>query len=304
MERKKIVVHNGGFHADDIFATEVALRFFEKEGVSREAVEIIRTRDKDVIDKGDIVLDVGGVLDPLSFRFDHHQEGGAGLRKNGIPYAAFGLAWKYLGPKLRLSEFSLRYIDEKLVQSIDASDNGIDIFGTPEIDIPNRYTLQSALVSLQPTWDETNYTIDNAFKKALTFANILLEREIIHATSEERSQLIVREQYELTKYTNPELLVLDNHYSYSQAVESMPEVKFVVKPSEDGETWKARSVRHSRNGFNARKLFPEEWAGKANEELINVTGIPDAVFVHNKRFIAVAKTKEGAMALAEKSLND
>lgn len=303
MERKKIVVHNGGFHTDDVFATEVALRYFEKEGVQRDVVDVIRTRDKNIIEKGDIILDVGGVLDPDLFRFDHHQEGGAGNRENGIPYAAFGLVWKYLGPKLGISEFCLRYIDEKLIQTIDALDNGVDIFGPPEVDIPHRYTLQSALTSLHPTWDESNYSIDDAFKRALTLAHLLLERELCHAASEEQGQVLVHEQYQLTQHQYPELLILDNHYPYTQAVESMPEVKFVVKPSEDGETWKARAVRLKRNGFNARKLFPEQWAGKTGDELVGMTGVSDALFVHNKRFIAVAKSKEGAIALAEKSLS-
>jgi uncharacterized UPF0160 family protein len=304
MKSKKIIIHNGGFHADDVFATEVALRYLEKQGVSRGMVEVIRTRDTDIIEAGDIVLDVGGVLDPESFRFDHHQEGGAGVRGNGVPYAAFGLAWKHLGPKIGVSEFSLRYIDEKLVQTIDAFDNGVDIFGTPEIEIPNRYTLQSVFVSLHPSWDEKSYTIDDAFKQALIFAHTIFEREICHASSEEKGQVVVREQYELTKYSNPQLLILDNHYPYNQAVESMPDVKFVVKPSENGETWNARTVRIKRSGFNARRLFPQEWAGKTREELVRLTGVPDVVFVHNKRFIAVAKSKEGAMALAQKGLSD
>lgn len=304
MERKTIVVHSGGFHADDLFAADVALIYLEKKGYEREQVDIVRTRDMELIEKGDIVLDVGGILSPEEFRFDHHQEGGAGVRENGIPYAAFGLAWKFLGPHMELSDHVIRRVDEKLVQSVDALDNGIDIFGEPQIDISYRYTLQTAIHSLHPTWNEIGYSVDDAFFRALPMVHTFLQREIAQAISEESGQLIVREQYEITKHEKPKLLILDGHYPYAQAVESMPDVQFVVKPSEDGESWKARSVRKNRSGFNARKLFPEEWAGKSNDELVRISGVPDAKFVHNKRFIAVAGSKEGALALAEKSLSN
>jgi uncharacterized UPF0160 family protein len=39
-----------------------------------------------------------------------------------------------------------------------------------------------------------------------------------------------------------------------------------------------------------------------NEELAQVTGVADAVFCHNKLFMAVAKSKEGAIKLAELAL--
>jgi len=302
MDRKTIVVHNGGFHADDLFATEVALFYLEKKGYKRELVDIIRTREVDVIERADIVLDVGGILNPEQFRFDHHQEGGGGTREGGIPYAAFGLAWKFLSPQMELSDYAIRRVDEKLVQTVDALDNGIDVFGEPDTEIPYRYSLQSAIHSLHPTWNEIGYSVDDAFFRTLPIIRVFLEREIAQAISEESGQIIVREQYEITKHEKPELLILDGHYPYSQAVESMPHVQFVIKPGEDGESWKARAVRKSTRGFNARKLFPEAWAGKTDDELARITGVPDARFVHNKRFIAVAGSKEGALALAEKSL--
>jgi len=302
MNMKKIVVHSGGFHADDLFATATTLLYLEKEGYSREQVEIIRTRDKGIIETADFVLDVGGVFDEATFRFDHHQEFGAGERENGIPYASFGLVWHSLGPKLGLSEYVLTYVDERMVQTIDALDNGVDVFGESAALIPHVYILQSAIRALHPTWNEENYSLNDAFFKALEIARTLLDREIRNAVSEEEGREIIRNQYELTRDSMPELLVLDGHYPYGSSVESMPEVRFVVKPSEDGQTWKVRTVRKGRKSFEARTLFPESWAGKRDEELAEITGVPGAVFVHNKRFIAVAKTKEGALELAKKAL--
>ena len=45
-----------------------------------------------------------------------------------------------------------------------------------------------------------------------------------------------------------------------------------------------------------------EWAGLPEEELVRVTGVPDAVFVHLRRFVAAARTRDGAIALAKLAL--
>jgi uncharacterized UPF0160 family protein len=49
--------------------------------------------------------------------------------------------------------------------------------------------------------------------------------------------------------------------------------------------------------------FPESWGGKKGEELAKETGICDAIFCHNLRFIAVAKSKQGAIKLAKKAVS-
>ena len=48
--------------------------------------------------------------------------------------------------------------------------------------------------------------------------------------------------------------------------------------------------------------LPESWAGKDGEELQKITGVPDAIFCHNKRFMASAGSREGAIALAQKAI--
>ena len=83
----KIVTHSSGFHTDDVFAVATLLIMLGENA----DVEIIRSRDMEVIKTGDYVVDVGGVHDPVTNRFDHHQAGGAGKRENDIPYASFGL---------------------------------------------------------------------------------------------------------------------------------------------------------------------------------------------------------------------
>src|SRR3989344_9093627 len=122
---KKLVTHNGSFHADDVFAAAVLSIYLEKR---RETFEIIRTRDEEIIKTGDYVFDVGGIYDADKNRFDHHQKDGAGKRDNNIEYSSFGLVWKKFGKELCNGfEKAIKSIDNRLIAPIDAADNGFDL---------------------------------------------------------------------------------------------------------------------------------------------------------------------------------
>ena len=123
-KKKILVTHNGAFHADDLFAT--AILFILYNGKAK----IIRSRDLEIIKSADIVYDVGGEYDGHRL-FDHHQKGGAGARPNGIPYSSFGLIWRAYGEKICGDKEVAEFIDEKIVQPIDAVDNGVDIARIP-----------------------------------------------------------------------------------------------------------------------------------------------------------------------------
>jgi len=60
-----------------------------------------------------------------------------------------------------------------------------------------------------------------------------------------------------------------------------------------------KTARDSIYSFENRKSFPESWAGKRGNELVLATGVSDAIFCHRGRFLTVAGSKEGALALAE-----
>lgn len=49
-------------------------------------------------------------------------------------------------------------------------------------------------------------------------------------------------------------------------------------------------------------FLPEKWAGLRDEELSDVSGIPDCVFLHSGRFIGGNKTEKGALAMASQAL--
>ena len=50
------------------------------------------------------------------------------------------------------------------------------------------------------------------------------------------------------------------------------------------------------------KPLPESWGGKQDEELAQATGVQDARFCHRGLFMITAKSKEGAIKLAELAL--
>ena len=78
-----------------------------------------------------------------------------------------------------------------------------------------------------------------------------------------------------------------------------PEPLYVVGPDTQSKNWKADAIRRDPPLFKARKDFPKSWAGKRDRDLAKVSGVSDATFCHNKLFLAVAASKEGAIALAK-----
>ena len=70
------------------------------------------------------------------------------------------------------------------------------------------------------------------------------------------------------------------------------------------KTWRVRAVSLSQTGFDLRKAMPESWRGLRDEQLASVSGIKDAVFCHASGFIAGTLSKEGAIQMAIKSLEN
>lgn len=63
-----IGTHSGTFHCDEVLAVYLLSQHpdFSKHSV-------LRTRDQELLDQCDIVVDVGSVFDPAKKRLDHHQ---------------------------------------------------------------------------------------------------------------------------------------------------------------------------------------------------------------------------------------
>ncbi len=293
-KKYKITAHNGKFHADDIFAA-ASLSIF----LGEENVEIIRSRDEAVINSSDYVIDVGGVYDLKTNRFDHHQEGGAGERENSIPYASFGLVWKHFGEKICGSIEISKKIDRLLVQWIDATDNGVQII---ESKVPDIYPYDIGLYfnTFTPDWKDKSESFDTGFFKALDVAKNILKREIQKRKNLIEARSIVEGVYNSTE--DKRIIVLDEYYPSNETLSKFPEPLFIISPREDG-FWNIKCVIDDESTFIYRKYFPENWGAKRDHELENESGVKGAIFCHRHRYIAANKTKEGAIEMAEIALN-
>ena len=288
-----IVVHDGKFHADDIFAC-AALRI-----VLGGRGKIVRTRDQKIIESAEYVADVGGVNDAEQNRFDHHMPEGAGVRANGMPYASFGLVWKKYGAAISGKPEIAARVEDRLVCSVDADDNGFSLVQSTHTILP--YNLQSFLYTYRPTWKEDVSMYDESFLKLVAMAEDIIKREVVIARDSLEAQSIVEDAY--ARATDKRIIELDGAYPFQEILSAHPEPLYVVSPRAGSTDWKVDAVRLKPYGFENRKSMPEAWSGLRAEELSKVSGVQGAVFCHRARFLAVAKTREGSLALATLAAN-
>ena len=173
MSKKIIITHSGSFHADDVFACASLSILLEKK---QQPFKIIRTRNEKIIKTGDFIIDVGGKYNPVKNLFDHHQKEGASKRKNGIPYASFGLVWKKYGPEISNNKIVAQKIDRILIQPIDAGDNGTAYY-KPLCGNILPYEFHSIFGAYSPSWKE-NTDLDKLFLKMVMLAKDIIKREI------------------------------------------------------------------------------------------------------------------------------
>lgn len=297
-KNKLCVTHNGTFHADDLFATATL------SILNNGNIKIIRTRDPEVIKMGDYIYDVGGENDPENNKFDHHQKGGGGVRENGIPYASFGLVWKKYGEQICKNKEVAEYIDKKIVQPIDARDEGFDII-IPKVKDIYPYGVESIFLSVIPTWKEKNNNINKIFKKQVEKVIDLLKREIKIAKDDIDGINSLMCSYNESE--DKRIVVTENdfpRYLLQNTLSKLPEPIYLVYPGIKNNSWKVEAIRKSPETMESRKLFPEEWRGFTNgdEKLKEITGVSDIIFCHQNGFYLNTGLKESAIKLAQKAL--
>lgn len=287
-----VVTHNGNFHPDDVFALATMQLYLGKD-----QIQIIRSRDEEVISKADWVIDVGEVYDVDSQLFDHHQNG-APVRDNGIPYAAFGLVWKEFGEKVSGSKEIAIYIEECLAQPIDAGDNAVSLYELDDKKV-RPFELFTVVHSYRPVWG-SDKNIDDCFLEAVDFARGLLERMIeSSAAGLDRSEL-VEASYNAAE--DKSIIVFEESVDRHMFIKYADVNVIVYKSDSSGVVkWKAEVVPVEYNSFESRVDFPASWGALREEELEQESGIKDSIFCHKGRFLFVAKTKEAALAAAKQA---
>ncbi len=292
----KVAIHSGRFHADEAFAIATLKMLGD--------VEYVRTRDESVMKSCDLRVDVGCKYNPDTGDFDHHQPEGAGKRKNSIPYAAFGLIWKQFGEQICGLQETADLVDKRLVQFLDAVDSGFDLF-EPKLKGVLMFGIDKAIDNLMPSWklEPSSAQVDENFKHAVNLASQILEKAIEKAHDQIDADEFVRDA--IKNNTDERLVILDKYASWQRVViNEAPNALFVVLPAWPSENndWVLHTIDLGSSTFENRKKLPIKWAGKSEAELVSATGVKDAKFCHSARFMAVAKSKEGALALANLAL--
>lgn len=307
-----IVTHGGKFHADDAWAVAVLLIVFPDS-------ELVRTRDPAIVAAADFAVDVGGIWDAAAGRFDHHQKGFSGARQSGVPYASAGLVWREYGARCvaRLAgqhtgqqlpddkARELAYaIDADIVQYLDLSDVGA------ARNAPGGYGLSAVISGFNPNWldeerlgygeEAERYRLEQ-FRRAIALLTDIMANAVKYRVG---AMLAVEQVRQSEVLAGGKLLFLENGaLPWTQVVrKEMPKVLFVISHSIAEQRYMLHTVPVSPDSFQARADLPEAWAGLRDAELAAVTGVPDAAFCHNGRFIAAAKSYEGALAMASLAL--
>jgi uncharacterized UPF0160 family protein len=291
----RVATHPGNFHADDVFAV-AALRLAHGD----DAVQVVRTRDEDVQAAADVRVDVGAKDDPATGDFDHHQKGGAGERGNGVRYASFGLVWRHVGVDVSGSEEAATAVDERLVQGVDANDNGQTIMESL-VEGVRPMTVSGVIAALNPAWDEDlpSDEEDARFLEAVALAQGILAREAAGAAGFQRTRELV--QAAIARAEDPRVIELDRSMPWRETViAGAPDALLVIYPRSDG--WGMQAVPVKAGSFDNRLDLPAEWAGLSGAELAAASGVDDAVFAHTQRFYASAGSREGIVALARLAL--
>lgn len=275
---KSFGTHDGSFHADEVSACAILLVF-----KLIERSKIFRSRDPKILDQCEYVCDVGGVYDPKTKRFDHHQ-----LEYTGDLSSA-GMVWLYLFDQGLIDEDTYQFVRRSIIMGIDAHDNGKSVQ-------QEGVTTFSHIIAnfVPPAYDAPLKVQTAAFNEALDFATGHFRRLL------ERIDYIrkCRDKVAAAMATKGHFLLFEEALPWQDNFfdlggEAHPAL-FVIMPSEGH--WKLRGIPPNReNKMQVRCALPKEWAGLRDEELQKVSGISGAIFCHKGRFISVWKTKEDAM---------
>ncbi|KAJ8982928.1 hypothetical protein NQ317_004584 [Molorchus minor] len=322
---KKIGTHNGVFHCDEILAC-----FMLKQLPEYAEAEIIRTRDPTILERCDIVVDVGGEYNPKRHLYDHHQRGfeetltsvRPDLIKNKFIKFSVCTLWARdnLGNVKKGSfvatSYSLRsiyfHIYDTFIEEIDAIDNGVPMYteGKPRYRINTH--LSARIHRLNPEWNdpETDST-DKLFYKAMDVVGTEFKERILEASKIWwPAREILKKAIEDRKnfHDTGEIILLNERCPWKDHLQALEEemgisgeIKFCIF-HDKGDSWRVQGIPVQPDSFICRVFLHKDWRGVRDEELSNIAGIDGCIFCHSTGFIGGHRTKEGAIQMASKSL--
>jgi uncharacterized UPF0160 family protein len=304
-----LVTHSGKFHCDESFAHAVLQLALGLQAPGHDYT-LLRTRKQELIEAGDVVWDVGLVFDAATNRFDHHQRG-APLRADGTPFSSAGLVWQVYGERAvaallppdttHFAPAIAATIDATMVHRIDELDNGVSVSGPVAND---SLGLAALIGDCNPTWDDPAANGptagDAAFLEATALAKAVLRRRVDCVRARLAAEAIVLAAHKAGD--DERILVLNQGMPWKNAAfaHDLP-LLYTVSPASNGN-WMVDSMPPEPGSFAQRLPLPEAWAGLQGDDLAAASAVPDAVFVHVRRFVGAAKSREGAVAMARNAI--
>ncbi|UFN47243.1 MYG1 family protein [Roseomonas sp. OT10] len=322
-----LATHSGTFHADDCLAYVILTGALDL-GAEGSGHALVRTRDHAILKTADIVWDVGASADAAAWRFDHHQAG-APTAPNGAPLSSAGLVWRAVEPASGQS-LGHRYvrgvlaksgfpavteetvariaeaIQAKVVRHVDLVDNGIERAGPTD--------LCSLVDAFNGAWDSPSQSDPAAFEaeqrqrflEASHWVAGAVERQIEKERGSAFSYEAVARAWEDCKAgrsgIHPDLLELPRGMPWQRpAFELAMPILYVMSPEADGR-WKVQAMPAEKGSFVNRLDMPAAWRGLQDAELEKACGIAGAMFVHRGGHLAIASSREAALALARACL--
>jgi uncharacterized UPF0160 family protein len=284
-----VVTHDGEFHADDVVGFSLLKWIFGE-------LVLERTRDPEIIQKADIVMDVGGIYDPDARRFDHHQKEYEGR------LASAGMVLKWLVREEKLDIRFAEYLEDIFINGVDRQDNGLY---SPQ---PGICTFSDFIWSFNPFLpgvSEKEFQVH--FHKAVELTCHFLERLKTRYIQKQKYRKIFKEILKKQKTMPPQLLVMDELIPWKDYVWEEPackELQLVLFPASK-KKWILHTVPETRdNPYSSRIKLPERWAGLLEGDLEKKCGLKEAIFCHKQRFMAAFKSKEAAFHAAQIALKE
>lgn len=168
---RKIIVHGGQFHADDVLCVALVKNFINPLAEVQRVFKIT----EDMVSPGTIICDIGGVLNSERLMFDHHQLDGQTLEETAV--CAAELLWNSIS-----EEFDLEFkAISELCREISLHDCGI------------RFSeLGKAVKDFNPLWNEKD-TTDEMFIFAVSFMSRIIKRKIDEQLSKDKAKGLFEE---------------------------------------------------------------------------------------------------------------
>ncbi|VVC44683.1 Metal-dependent protein hydrolase,RNA polymerase II, heptapeptide repeat, eukaryotic [Cinara cedri] len=322
---KKLGTHNGQFHCDEVFGSYMLKLLFPN-------LDIIRTRDEELLRECDIVIDVGGVYDHEKCRYDHHQKSFTHSMSSLMPDAKWttklssaGLIYLHYGhevlnkiiasdiPESKLKSIYFK-VYENFVQEVDAIDNGIPIC-EGKINYSINTDLASRVSTLNKKWNHVGEFNENkAFEQAMKLVGSEFEENVqyaYHTWLPARSLVISALDKRFQTHKSGRILELSSpcpwkeHYFLLEEElgnDLNPKIDYVIFQDVSNNSWRIQAMPISVDSFELRRSLPKSWCGLRDDELSTISGVQNCVFCHINGFIGGNKSRAGVIEMAEKAI--